>query len=133
MFTEKRPGRRCHPALQPKEQATVTAILQLLRFRGIPHMHVRNSGRIARGANGIFFARDPLATRGAPDIVACYKGRAIAIEVKSATGSIRPEQVEFLKEWEKAGGLAMLARTVGAVEAWLDHMPLSGQHHYFTV
>lgn len=116
-------------ALQPKEQAIVTAILQLLRYRDIPHTHVRNSGRIARGARGIFFAKDPLAVKGVADIIACWKGRAIAIEVKSSTGKVRPEQVEWLRDWEKNGGLAMVARSVGAVEAWLDHMPMTGQYH----
>lgn len=74
---------------------------------------------------------DPLAIKGVADILACFKGRAIAIEVKSATGSCRPEQIEWLADWEKAGGLAMVARTVGAVEAWLDHMPLTGPYQPF--
>ncbi len=135
MFEERRKGHRNIPAaLQPKEQATVTAILQLLRYRSIPHTHVRNSGRIARGPGGrIFFASDPLAVKGVADIIACYKGRAIAIEVKSGTGMIRPEQTEWLRDWERAGGLAMVARSVGAVEAWLDHMPLVGQYHALVV
>lgn len=111
------------------EQGVVNAILTLLRFRGIPHTHVRNTGRITRGAGGrIFFGYDPLAVRGVADIIACFKGRAIAIEVKSHTGRVRPDQVEWLRAWEKAGGLAMVARSVGAVEAWLDHMPLAGPY-----
>jgi len=118
--------------MQPKEQATVTAILQLLRYKGIPHSHVRNSGRIARGPGGkIFFANDPLSVKGVADIICCHKGRAVAIEVKSPTGTLRPEQIEWLKEWEKAGGLAMVARSVGGVEAWLDHMPLAGAYPVF--
>lgn len=123
------PGVNLPTALQPKEQAIVTAILQLLRFKGIPHTHVRNSGRIARGAGGrIFFARDPLSILGVADVIACWKGRAIAIEVKSATGRIRPEQIQWLRSWEKSGGLAIVARSVGAVEAWLDQMPMTGAY-----
>lgn len=117
-------------ALQPKEQAIVTAILQLLRYKGIPHTHVRNTGRIVGGGNRpIRFMHDPLAVKGVADIIACWKGRAIAIEVKSATGRVRPEQIQWLRDWEKNGGLAMVARSVGAVEAWLDHMPMTGQYH----
>lgn len=121
-------------ALQPKEQAVVTAILQLLHYKNIPHTHVRNSGRIARGVGGrIFFAHDPLAVKGVADILACYKGRAIAIEVKKHDGRIRPEQVQWLRDWQKNGGLALVARSVGAVEAWLDQMPMTGPYHVFQI
>lgn len=130
---EKRGGQRGLPAeMQPKEQAVVTAILQLLRFKNIPHTHVRNSGRVVGRGQGaartLRYMHDPLAVKGVADIIACHKGRAIAIEVKSATGSVSPEQIEWLTSWEKSGGLSMVARTVGAVEAWLDHMPLTGPY-----
>lgn len=113
------------------EQGILTAILTLLRFRGIPHSHVRNSGRIIHGRNGIFFGATPMGQRGVADILACYKGRALAIEVKSAVGKVRPEQVEWLREWQKSGGLALVARSVGAVEAFLDTMPVAGAYSPF--
>lgn len=115
------------------EQGVLTAILCLLRARGIVHAHVRNSGRIIRGPRGIFFGATPLDQKGVADILACYKGRAIAIEVKSLDGKVRPEQVEWLKKWQAGGGLALVARSVDAVEAWLDHMPMAGDYPVFQV
>lgn len=121
-------------AFQPKEQSILTAILTLLRYKGVIHAHVRNTGRIAHGAGGrIFYAFDPLRQRGVSDIIACYKGRAIAIEVKSSVGKLSPEQAGWLKAWEKSGGLSLVARSVGAVEAWLDQMPLAGPYVGFQI
>ena len=39
-------------------------------------------------------------------------GRALAIEVKSPTGRIRPEQLAFLQEVVRAGGIGFVARSV---------------------
>lgn len=39
-------------------------------------------------------------------------GRAIAIEVKTGTGSLTPEQIAFKNMWEKFGGLYIEARSV---------------------
>lgn len=116
------------------EQGILTAILCLLRVKNIPHAHVRNSGRIIRGRNGgIFFGATPLDQKGVADILACYKGRALAIEVKAADGRVRPEQVEWLKKWQAGGGLVIVARSVDAVEAFLDTMPLAGPYNPFQV
>ena len=49
-------------------------------------------------------------TDGEPDIVVCYKGKFIGIEVKSHTGRARGLQVAKIKEIRKAGGVAFVLR-----------------------
>lgn len=52
---------------------------------------------------------------GSPDILACYRGRFVGIEVKSRTGKQREAQVNFQRAFERAGGTYVLARSVDDV------------------
>ena len=52
---------------------------------------------------------------GSPDILGCYRGRAIGIECKSSTGQQRKHQIDFQAAWERAGGLYILARSIDDV------------------
>lgn len=58
---------------------------------------------------------------GSPDILACYRGRFIGIEVKSSTGRQRDAQINFQRAFERSGGLYILARSpadaLAAIEA----------------
>lgn len=53
-----------------------------------------------------------IGTPGSPDIVGVYKGRAIGVEVKSARGRQSRQQCRFKQQWEKAGGVYVIARSV---------------------
>lgn len=58
---------------------------------------------------------------GIPDILACYKGRFIAIEVKRPEGGVTsPLQKLKLKQIEDAGGVAIVARSVEEVRDQLE-------------
>lgn len=53
---------------------------------------------------------------GTADILACYKGRALAIEVKRSSGGVVSKiQEQFLNEWAAAGGIAFVACSVDDV------------------
>lgn len=52
---------------------------------------------------------------GSPDIIGIYKGKFLGIEVKSATGTLRPEQKEFLDKINAEGGFAFVARNLDDV------------------
>lgn len=54
--------------------------------------------------------------KGVADILGIYKGKPLAIEVKSKTGRLSPHQKIFLMEWFKEGGIVIVARSVGDVE-----------------
>jgi hypothetical protein len=42
----------------------------------------------------------------------CYWGRAVAIDAKTGTGRQNDAQEKFQVNWEKAGGLYVIARCV---------------------
>jgi hypothetical protein len=57
---------------------------------------------------------------GTPDLLACYKGRFIAVEVKTARGVARPEQRVAQRDIVKAGGYALITHLIGDVADVLD-------------
>lgn len=57
-----------------------------------------------------------LAKVGITDILGIYKGKFLAIEVKSAKGSTTLDQIIFMREVRAAGGIAFVARSVLDVE-----------------
>lgn len=57
---------------------------------------------------------------GVPDIIACYKGRFLGIEVKNETGKTTPLQDFNLKQINEAGGVGIVARCVEDVEKIID-------------
>ena len=51
--------------------------------------------------------------KGSSDVIGlCPDGRFLAVEVKTATGRVRPEQVAFIDAVRRAGGRAGIARSV---------------------
>lgn len=59
---------------------------------------------------------------GVPDIIACYKGRFIGIEVKNETGKTSLLQDENLKMINKAGGIGIVARSLEEVKQVIDNL-----------
>lgn len=55
--------------------------------------------------------------KGSADIIGCYKGRFIAIEVKSAKGKTSEEQDKFIAEINRCGGYAIVARSLDDAQA----------------
>jgi hypothetical protein len=126
------PAAKRHPVrlpTGPKEQDTVRAICQYLAFHKIPHWRMttgalRADKRFIRfGAVGmadiigIITVRSELEQSGEvrvalPPVVATIRGIFLAIEVKSATGRLRPAQQAFLDTVTAAGGRAFVARSV---------------------
>lgn len=50
--------------------------------------------------------------KGSADLVGCYHGRFVAIEVKTPSGQVRPEQDRWLECVRKSGGFACVVRSV---------------------
>ena|SRR3990167_4304747 len=48
--------------------------------------------------------------KGVADILACWKGRLVAIEVKTGKDRLSPEQTGFLFNINHAGGIGFVAR-----------------------
>ncbi len=57
----------------------------------------------------------PMGERGVADIIGCHQGRMIAIEVKRPGAKATSEQLNFLREVERAGGIGIVADNVDTV------------------
>jgi hypothetical protein len=68
---------------------------------------------------GLLYTRDgrpaKFGTKGALDIAATLKGRAIWIDAKIGRDRLKPAQVKFAAAQERAGGLAFAAWSVDDV------------------
>lgn len=59
-------------------------------------------------------------TSGIPDIICCHRGRFIAFEIKTATGKTTVLQDINIRNINKAGGTAVVVRSLEEVKAVLD-------------
>ena len=57
---------------------------------------------------------------GVPDIIACYKGRFIGIEVKNEKGKTTPLQDINLSMINRCGGIGVIARSVEDVKQVIE-------------
>jgi hypothetical protein len=68
---------------------------------------------------GLLYTRDgrpaKFGIKGALDITATLKGRAIWIDAKIGRDRLKPDQVKFSKAQERAGGIAFAAWSVDDV------------------
>ncbi len=56
---------------------------------------------------------------GTPDIVMCWKGRMVGIELKAGRGRMSPAQLETHDAIALAGGVVTTCRTLDEVAAFL--------------
>lgn len=55
------------------------------------------------------------STPGIADILGIYKGKPLAIEVKTSKGKPSDNQINFLTRFKSEGGIAFIARSVDDV------------------
>lgn len=89
------------------ETGALRAIHNALSVAGV--VLFRNNVGVARF--GTHVVRYGLGT-GSADLVGLYRGRFVAVEVKSAIGRQSPAQRTWQETVERAGGLYVLARDV---------------------
>ena len=75
-----------------------------------------------KGAYYVKYFGNSYSQVGVPDILACYKGRFIGIEVKNETGKTSPLQDYNIEAIKKAGGISLVARSVEDVEKEIDNI-----------
>lgn len=66
--------------------------------------------------------------KGISDIIACVRGRFVAIELKKAGGITSPHQKLFIKQTINAGGIAGVCDTVGQVKDLLEQARASSDN-----
>lgn len=59
-------------------------------------------------------------TAGIPDVIVCYRGRFIALEVKTQRGKPTVLQEVTIRQILKAGGIATIVRSVGEVRSIIE-------------
>lgn len=59
---------------------------------------------------------------GSSDIIGIYRGRFLAIEVKTKRGVVSKNQEKFLKTVNNAGGIGFVARTADDVKKVLTNI-----------
>ncbi len=74
------------------------------------------------GAYYVKYFGNSFSQVGVPDILACYKGHFIGIEVKNEKGKTSPLQDYNLEEIKKAGGYSLVARSVEDVKKVIDNI-----------
>lgn len=103
------------------EKQIENQILSWLKMKGIMAWKVKTVGTFDQKL-GKFRKPSAWYRKGVADIIGIYKGKPLAIEVKSKTGSLAPHQREFLEEFAREGGIAMMARSVEQVEKVLNEL-----------
>ena len=74
----------------------------------------------ARGGVVVKHHGGPYAHAGVADLLVCYRGGFVALEVKTQTGKATKLQDLFLERVSQAGGAARVVRSVGEALAVLD-------------
>ncbi len=74
----------------------------------------------SKGAYYVKYFGNQFSQVGVPDILACYKGRFIGIEVKNEKGKTSPLQDINLQQIKDAGGISFVARNVEDVAKVID-------------
>lgn len=95
------------------EKTIERSILDFLRWKRVFAFKVENGGVFDEKRKAFRFSA--MRTRGIADIIGVYKGRPLAIEVKTPTGRLSDHQKIFLSDWSSAGGVAVVARSVDDV------------------
>ncbi|MCQ8279884.1 VRR-NUC domain-containing protein [Acetobacteraceae bacterium KSS8] len=92
---------RSEAAIQADILVAITALPSAMFWRSNSGVATRSDGKPIR-----------FGVPGQPDILGAYRGQAYGIEVKSPTGRQRKEQAIWQRNFERAGGRYILARSV---------------------
>lgn len=74
---------------------------------------------------GKFRKPSPWYRKGVSDILGIYKGKFLAIEVKSAKGRLSPNQIIFQQEVTEHGGYALTIKSIEELELQLKIIDLN--------
>lgn len=86
-------------------------VLTWLKMKQIFAFKVRSVGTYDPKIRG-FRAPSPWFRKGCPDVLVCFKGRFIGLEIKTPKGTLSESQESFHKDLADAGGFAYVVRDV---------------------
>lgn len=94
---------------QSPTNATTNAILTLIKsYKGFA-VRINTSG-IPIIINNRVTGWRPSLSKGHPDIDGCYMGYSFKVEVKTGKDKLSPDQINFIKEYEGAGGKCFVVK-----------------------
>ena len=96
------------------ENAVTKAVRAACVLRGAMVVRVQAGSHMV----GKHFVRG--AEAGTADLIGCYCGRAIALEVKTAKGKQQPSQIEWERSWILSGGRYFVVRSASDTLEALD-------------
>ena len=104
---------------RPEEmfQRAVARYLDLALPADAVWFHPPNGGARSKAEAGIFKAMGVKA--GVPDLIIVYRGRVVAIELKSEHGRLSPAQKAMHERLTRAGALVYTATRIEHVEGFL--------------
>ncbi len=80
---------------------------------------------LASYGSDMFFWKEhgePYGTSGVPDIICCYKGRFLGLEVKLPTGRLTELQKRAIRKINQAGGIACRVESVEDVKRVIEQV-----------
>ena len=80
---------------------------------------------LASYGSEIFFWKEhggPYGTSGVPDIICCYKGRFLGLEVKLPTGRLTELQKRAIRKINQVGGIACRVESVEDVKRVIEQV-----------
>lgn len=101
-----------------RERDVLAACKAVLKDRGIWHRRIDGTGKVV--GSGDDCRMIPGELRGMPDLLACWSGRMVALEVKAPGGKISAIQWGTLRGIHDAGGLAIVACDGEALNRFLE-------------
>lgn len=75
-----------------------------------------------KGAYCVKYHGNQFSQVGVADLLVCYKGRFLAIEIKNETGKTSPLQDVNIEQVKRAGGISFVARSVEDVSKVIDNI-----------
>jgi hypothetical protein len=102
-----------------KESELLSYAITRLKQSGLVFWRVPN-GPVMHSINGRMIRKcSPI--KGFPDLAGLFQsGRFFAIELKSETGRLSPEQVDWIKKLNISGAMAIVLRTKPEIDSFID-------------
>jgi len=103
-------GHELSPAKRTNDRPEAAALLEVLQVLkhhpAVAWVERQNTGAMQIGGRFVRFG-----WRGCSDVIGQLRdGRLLAVEVKSQSGKLRPEQAAFLDQVRRFGGVGFMAR-----------------------
>lgn len=104
-----------------KEKELQNEIMGWLKQKEIFRFQINNSVSFDR-LQGRYRKKNRWFVYGVSDIVGIYRGKFVAIEVKTEKGRLSSYQKIFLQDVKNNGGIAIVARSIGDIEKALGEV-----------